>query len=159
MRKLRLPELGHFPKIIHSSCDSTRVQTFTSCSAPPRCSHNNHNYGNQPQLSCVEQALSAGHYLKCTVNINLFNPPKNHLRWVLMSPPFCQWGNWSIERLGNLPKITQLARGQTKCQHSVAQSLPPARRPRPHQYRKDRSAVRSCRSYCSFTVIFLISFL
>lgn len=139
MRKLRLPELGHFPKIIHSSCDSTRVQTFTSCSAPPRCSHNNHNYGNQPQLSCVEQALSAGHYFKCTVNINLFNPPKNHFRWVLMSPPFCQWGNWSIERLGNLPKITQLARGQTKCQHSVAQSPPPARRPRPHQYSKERS--------------------
>lgn len=59
MRKLRTPELGHSPKIIHSACARASIQTLTSCSVPSTC-HNDPGNGNQPLLRRAGQVLSVG---------------------------------------------------------------------------------------------------
>lgn len=44
--------------------------------------------------------------------MNYFNSHHNHTRQVLLLCPFYSWGNWGIERWGDLPKITQTVSGR-----------------------------------------------
>ena len=105
--KLRLPELGHFPRIIYLvwwSQDSNLH--LTPCTSSFHPSH--HNRGSKPQV------FSAGHRCQCTISMNSFNLPKSlqdeHYYPFLPVRKLNQWGNWSTERLSNLPEITQLGR-------------------------------------------------
>lgn len=56
MRKLRPPELGHSPKIMHLVYARARIQTLTSCSVPPSC-HSDLGNGDQAQLGHVGWVL------------------------------------------------------------------------------------------------------
>ena len=49
-------------------------------------------------------------------NINSFKHHNTLMRYLLIWSLFYRWGNWSVERLSNLPKVTQPSAGEAGIQ-------------------------------------------